>query len=323
MSDKLVFESDKPTVKIVARVRVTEKGTLGNSTKIFLKLQVKDGREDWAIFKRLRDVVELHKELPKEKRPEYPFKRQGLTRMSSRTSLDSDDSNVDNGESMSQLENYFNTALAVPELRSSDLLTTFLDPFHNAVETRLCEAPTAEVFPIEAGANVVPLKKKRSSTKLQGTGSAISVSKRHIRSSDGANHYILNVELLQGKQLTAADLNGKSDPYCVLNLQNVDTKDQYKPYHRSSVQKKTLSPVWNEKFEFEVLDTDHLGLYLEVFDWDRISSDDFIGCATYPLRNKLQPGNRFSVWLPLVGKPGEREDIQGEIEVAFLLEKPE
>ena len=50
------------------------------------------------------------------------------------------------------------------------------------------------------------------------------------------------VTLKEGKNLPAADSNGLSDPYAMLKLGKESKK--------SMIQYDTLSPLWQEKFEF-------------------------------------------------------------------------
>jgi len=50
---------------------------------------------------------------------------------------------------------------------------------------------------------------------------------------------VLRVDLLEGSGLKSADRNGKVDPYCSFSLNGTKV-------HKSSVQKKTLTPKWNE-----------------------------------------------------------------------------
>jgi hypothetical protein len=50
------------------------------------------------------------------------------------------------------------------------------------------------------------------------------------------------IHLKEAKDLPAADSNGLSDPYAILKLGKESKK--------SLIQYDTLSPMWNEKFEF-------------------------------------------------------------------------
>ena len=84
------------------------------------------------------------------------------------------------------------------------------------------------------------------------------------------NTGVLRVDLLDGVGLKAADRNGKSDPYVAfyLNGQKV---------HESAVQKKTLNPKWNEKFEVLVPSRVGAKFTCKVMDWDRVGSSDRLG----------------------------------------------
>ena len=83
---------------------------------------------------------------------------------------------------------------------------------------------------------------------------------------------VIRVDLLEGSGLKAADRNGKSDPYCVFQLNG------YKVFE-STVQKKTLTPKWNEKFEMAVPSRVAAQFQLKVYDWDRVGSADKLGTA--------------------------------------------
>lgn len=52
----------------------------------------------------------------------------------------------------------------------------------------------------------------------------------------------LVVTVVEARNLPAADLNGKSDPYVQLTLKNV--------VHKTKVVKATLNPTWKETFTF-------------------------------------------------------------------------
>ncbi|TFL06303.1 C2 domain-containing protein [Pterulicium gracile] len=95
------------------------------------------------------------------------------------------------------------------------------------------------------------------------------------------NMGILRVELLDGKDLAAADRGGKSDPYAVFSLN--DNK-----VHKSQTKKKTLNPEWQENFVVNVPSRVAANFEIEVFDWDQVGRSDSLGKATINLAD-LEP----------------------------------
>lgn len=81
----------------------------------------------------------------------------------------------------------------------------------------------------------------------------------------------MEISLLEARNLVAADFTGKSDPYVVFKVG--------KQKKKSSIIKQTLSPTYNENFEFS-LKHKETTVYIEVYDWDFLKSDDFLGCLT-------------------------------------------
>jgi Ca2+-dependent lipid-binding protein len=79
-----------------------------------------------------------------------------------------------------------------------------------------------------------------------------------------SNMGTLRVDILDAANLPAADRNGKSDPFCVFELDG-------KEVHKTQVQKKTLHPAWNEVFEAKIASRVAAKFSVEVFDWDATS----------------------------------------------------
>ncbi|KAJ8344139.1 hypothetical protein SKAU_G00314680 [Synaphobranchus kaupii] len=84
----------------------------------------------------------------------------------------------------------------------------------------------------------------------------------------------LQVKVIKSADLQAADLNGKSDPFCVLELGN-DRLQTHTIY-------KKLNPEWNQVFTFPVKDI-HDALEVTVYDDDGDKAPDFLGKVAIPL----------------------------------------
>ncbi|XP_047472791.1 multiple C2 and transmembrane domain-containing protein-like isoform X3 [Penaeus chinensis] len=100
----------------------------------------------------------------------------------------------------------------------------------------------------------------------------------------------LRVKVYRAQGLAAADIGGKSDPFCVLELCNarLQTQTEYK----------TLSPTWNKIFTFNVKDI-HNVLDVTVYDEDRDHKVEFLGKVVVPL---LRMKNGEKKWYPLKDK---------------------
>ena len=70
----------------------------------------------------------------------------------------------------------------------------------------------------------------------------------------------LEVKIFSAKGLMAADIGGKSDPYTVLELDNLR--------RQTHIEYKTIAPVWNRVLVMKVTDI-HSVLHVTVFDDDR------------------------------------------------------
>ncbi|KAF2356312.1 C2 domain [Trinorchestia longiramus] len=100
----------------------------------------------------------------------------------------------------------------------------------------------------------------------------------------------LTIKIFRAQGLASADIGGKSDPFCVVELNNdrVQTHTEYK----------TLTPTWNKIFVMNVKDI-HSVLEVTVFDEDRDHKVEFLGKVMVPL---LRIVNGEKKWYALKDK---------------------
>ncbi|XP_035824679.1 E3 ubiquitin-protein ligase RSP5 [Aplysia californica] len=104
------------------------------------------------------------------------------------------------------------------------------------------------------------------------SGQAVSPGRRSTTNAylEGllSDKVIVQLTLLQGKDLVAMDRNGYSDPFCTVSVGG-------KKVFTTAVKKKTLFPKWNETVTTE-LSKDCKDMIIDVYDKDMISND-FMG----------------------------------------------
>eukprot|EP00887_Chlorella_sp_A99_P001355 scaffold8.g1355.t1 len=131
----------------------------------------------------------------------------------------------------------------------------------------------------------------------------------------------LFVQVLGATGLPAADSNGLSDPYCVIMVGT----------HRAitSTKLKTLSPQWNETFVFSTGDVaEAVGqgrprVALQVYDWDMVSADDFLGQAEVPFESVAQARGPAAITLSLYAHAGGKREATGQLRLAAWFGPPQ
>ena len=122
---------------------------------------------------------------------------------------------------------------------------------------------------------------------------------------------VLELTVLCGRNLKAADGNGTSDPFVRMQVGSAGKMQQTK------VAKATVHPQWNEAFSFEIDSTSrHECLYLECFDHDMFSEHDSLGTASFALA-QLQPDQQCLFWCRLA--QDENGTTRGEVQVQCML----
>ncbi|KFO75634.1 Ras GTPase-activating protein 4, partial [Cuculus canorus] len=79
----------------------------------------------------------------------------------------------------------------------------------------------------------------------------------------------LRCAVLEARDLARKDRNGASDPFVRLRYNG--------KVQESTVVKKSCYPRWNETFEFELAEPAREQLCVEVWDWDLVGRNDFLG----------------------------------------------
>ncbi|PNF14104.1 unc-13-like protein 4B [Cryptotermes secundus] len=163
-----------------------------------------------------------------------------------------------------------------------------------------------------------------------------------------APNILLNVEIIEAKDLKPKDANGLSDPFCTLFL----TSSVAHRYN-TSVKQETLSPVWEEHFSLPVENPADDVLCVEVWDFDPAETvrekmmkigavkgvkglrklmkeiavtastgkhdNELVGSATLPLKNI--PASGQTLWCSLEKKGKSKKQGDVKIRLSFSSEK--
>ncbi|XP_074276589.1 synaptotagmin-5-like [Silene latifolia] len=125
---------------------------------------------------------------------------------------------------------------------------------------------------------------------------------------------ILEVKLVQAKELANKDLIGKSDPYASLFIRPLRSRTK-----KSKTINNELNPIWNESFDFVVEDPSTQHLTVRVYDDEGLQPSELIGCAQVAL-SELEPGKVKVLWLNLVKDVDVQRDTKyrGQVQLELL-----
>ncbi|XP_043482896.1 otoferlin-like isoform X2 [Leptopilina heterotoma] len=105
-------------------------------------------------------------------------------------------------------------------------------------------------------------------------------------------HVLVRVYIVKANDLHPSDLNGKADPYIVLQLggKRISDKENYVS--------KQLNPVFGKCFEIEATFPQDSLLTVQILDWDLVGSDDMIGETKIDLENRFYSRHRAVCGIP-------------------------
>ncbi|TFK13009.1 Ras GTPase-activating protein 4B [Platysternon megacephalum] len=132
-----------------------------------------------------------------------------------------------------------------------------------------------------------------------------------ILGSDAARK--LRCSVFEARDLARKDRNGASDPFVRVRY-NSKTQE-------SSVVKKSCYPRWNETFEFDLDESAAEKLCIEVWDWDLVSRNDFLGKVVFNIQGS-QTVQQEEGWFrlrPDKSKPRVDEGNLGSLQLQVRL----
>jgi len=130
---------------------------------------------------------------------------------------------------------------------------------------------------------------------------------------------IIKVVVHCAKGLLAADFNGYSDPYVLVEAisSGADHAHATREVFRTQTIKKCLNPVWGESSKLS-LNRSETKLRFTVFDWDNLSSDDYLGEAVVDLAEVFQESPSPYLVLHLTAGPqAPKVKVTGSLTVAL------
>ncbi|CAI8052920.1 Protein kinase C alpha type [Geodia barretti] len=140
-----------------------------------------------------------------------------------------------------------------------------------------------------------------------------------VRSEDIDDQHIrLHIGIIQAANLPPMDANGLADPYVKLRMLP-DSSNSAK--QKTERQAKTLCPVWEETFFFDVNKTDSSfevsRLVVEVWDWDRYTANDLVGGFSIPVPEIVEwstGGSTVTNWYRLLDAKNLKQKYEHVIE---------
>ncbi|XP_064618193.1 intersectin-1-like isoform X1 [Liolophura sinensis] len=139
-------------------------------------------------------------------------------------------------------------------------------------------------------------------------GVNLASSHGNVRRTAGVGRLLVVIQ--EGSDLKKSDENGKSDPYCEVNMGSQE--------HKTKVINGTLNPKWNTSMQFTIKDLQQDVLCITVYDRDLFSPNDFLGRTEVRLSDIMSDMQRKKG--PLTRRLVLHEVDRGEVVVKLDLQ---
>eukprot|EP00943_MAST-04B_sp_MAST-4B-sp1_P002548 g2548.t1 len=131
-------------------------------------------------------------------------------------------------------------------------------------------------------------------------------------------HYVLKFEIVMATGIKKADTFGKSDAYCVISL------DQEKVDKTNTI-RNSLDPEWYQTFQITIAEEvyekeEDFSLKFEIYDYDAIGADDFLGLHELKhdefINDFIESSRNTTKEYPLIEKNGS--EGKGTLFIKFI-----
>jgi len=117
----------------------------------------------------------------------------------------------------------------------------------------------------------------------------------------------LRIIVHKATHLRSADINGKSDPYCVVHFHTKDSWDMHDK--QTAIVKRTLDPVWEEVFDYEITNANWKGSGAEVvfklYDHDHVGDPEDLGQCDIKIPHDFKATKSYD--LPVLWEKNKKE----------------
>lgn len=126
--------------------------------------------------------------------------------------------------------------------------------------------------------------------------------------------YLLHIRAVEAKDIPKMDIVGKADPYLSFQINGIPEK------WKTDDIKQSFEPVWNQEFHIPINQIKDTVLHVELYDWDKVSSDDLISTKDFQLES-FEIGRVYDKWYDFF--PALNVEKPGKIHLVMQIANPD